>query len=129
VVFSPSLSLSELSQRLGRPHSSGSHSKGDARMRDEAENEHWKETIWRLDSDAAETDSIEEHFERLEAQFPAKDLRSVLPPDCEVGIDIVLFFNTMTVSAHITRTVLNIIEAYQAVVEITCYPTDFERDE
>ena len=126
VISSSTSSLPELSLRLGRLHSSGSHSKGDVRLGDKTENQPWKETIWRLESDAAETASIEEHFERLEARFPAKDLRSVLPPDSEVVIDIVVFFDTTSVSAQIPRSCLSIIEGYSAVVEISCYPTDFE---
>lgn len=51
LVISPSMSLDELSSKLGRVPSSGSHSKGDARPRGGP----WSETIWRFDSDAQET--------------------------------------------------------------------------
>jgi len=122
LVVSSSLGLVELTSKLGRQHSSGSHSMGDTSDGSKL----WSETIWRLDSDAPETAALSEHLVRLEAQFPAKELRQLVPADCTLRIDIAVFFDSANVSAAIARTGLKIIESYDAdLVEITCYPSTF----
>ena len=124
LVISPSMSLDELSSKLGRVPSSGSHSKGDARPRGGP----WSETIWRFDSDAQETMPAQNQLERLAVQFPATELKQVLPPDCDVSVDIALFFDTVNVSSTISPRGIEIIGSYRAKLEITCYPSTFEGD-
>jgi hypothetical protein len=125
LVISPSMSLDELSSKLGRIPSSGSHSKGDARPRGGP----WSETLWRFDSDAQEAMPAQHHLERLSVQFPAAELKRVLPPDCDVSVDMVLFFDTVNVSAAIPPGGIEIIGGYNAKLEITCYPSTFESGE
>src|SRR5580658_2540832 len=124
LVTSLSMSLDELSSKLGRTPSSGSHSKGDARPVKAS----WSETIWCFDSDAQESMPVQHHMERLALQFPAAELKRVLPPGCDVLVDIALFFDTVNVSATIPHRGIEIIGGYNAKVEITCYPSTFERD-
>jgi hypothetical protein len=124
LVISRSMSLDELSSKLGRVPSSGSHSKGDAGPRSGP----WSETIWRFDSDAQETMPAQNQLERLAVQFSASELKQVLPPGCDVSIDIVLFFNTVNVSATISSRGIEIVDSYNANLEINCYPSTFEAD-
>jgi hypothetical protein len=119
------MSLDELSSKLGRVPSSGSHSKGDAGPRADL----WSETLWRFDSDAQETMPAQNHLERLAVQFPAAELKRVLPPGCDVLVDIALFFDTVNVSAAIPHRGIEIIGGYNAKLEITCYPSTFDSDE
>ena len=98
VVTNPSLSLADLSQKLGRAYSSGSHSTGEAVVGREGEKRIWPQTLWRFDSGARETAPVEEHLARLEFQLPPKELLRALPPGSKISIDIAVFFDTMTVS-------------------------------
>jgi hypothetical protein len=123
LVSSQTMSLGELTSKLGRAHSSGSHSKGDASA---GAKPPWPVTIWRFDSDALPTAPVQEHLERLEILFPAAELKRVLPPDCQVSVDIAVFFDTKNVSASIPRRGIEIIDAYNAELEVTCYPSTFE---
>ena len=127
LITSPSMSLSELSSKLGRAPSSGSHNKGDISAGVKLGKPPWSVTVWRFDSDAPESVAVEQHLERLAVQFPATELNRVLPPGCEVAIDIALFFDTANVSLNITRRGLEIVDGYKAELEMTCYPSTFER--
>jgi hypothetical protein len=125
-VTSTSMSLEELSLRLGRPSArDGSHSKGDAHPGGYA----WSETLWRLDSDAPETAPLIDLLESLAREFAPKELRQVLPPECEATINIAILFDTYTVSALIPRRGTQIIDSYNARLELLCYPTDFGAQE
>jgi len=123
LVTSSSMSLDELSSRLGRDPSSGSHNKGDAHAAAKLGKPPWSATVWRFDSDAPEDASLDEHLERLEIQFPATELRRLLPSGCEVSVDIALFFDSANVSAKISRRGMQIIDGYGAKLEVTCYPS------
>jgi hypothetical protein len=122
LVISSSMSLDELSSKLGRVSSSGSHSKGDAKPR----GGQWAETIWRFDSDAQETMPAQNQLEHLAVQFPPAELKQILPPACDVSVDIALFFDTVNVSSTISPRGIEIISSYKAKLEITCYPSTFE---
>jgi hypothetical protein len=126
LVTSPSMSLTELSSKLGRSPSSGSHNKGDASAGAKLGKPPWSATVWRFDSDAPETAPVEQHLERLEIQFPAAALKQVLPSGCDVSVDIALYFDTVNVSATIPHRGIEIIDAYGAKLEVTCYPSTFE---
>ena len=67
-------------------------------------------------------------LERLAVQFPASELRQVLPPGCDVSVDIVLFFDTVNVGATILPRGIEIVDSYNANLEINCYPSTFEAD-
>ncbi len=126
LVTSPSMSLAELTAKLGRAHSSGSHSKGDASAGANLGKPPWSVSVWRFDSDALPTAPVQEHLERMEILFPAAELKRVLLRGCEVSVDVVLFFDTVNVSATIPRRGIEIIDAYSAELEVTCYPSTFE---
>ena len=126
LVTSPSMSLAELTSKLGRTHSSGSYDKGEASAGAKLGKPPWPVTVWRFDSDAQSSASLQLHLERLEIQFPAAELKRILPAGCEVSVDIAVFFDTANVSATIPRRGVEIIDAYNAKLEITCYPSTLE---
>ena len=121
LVMSSSLSLDELSLRLGRPHSSGSHEKGEPHVL--RERPPWSRTVWRFDSGVSESAPIVDHFENLKVQFPAPELKALLPADCTVCVDIAIFFDTANGSVSIPRRGMKIIDSYSADLEVTCYPS------
>src|SRR5882762_3736542 len=92
LVESSSLSLDELSSKLGRPHSSGSHQKGEQHVLARLGRPPWSKTVWRFDSGVSESASVQEQLEELEVQFPGRELRILLPADCTVCVDIAVFF-------------------------------------
>jgi len=124
LVESPSLSLDELSRKLGRPHSSGSHTEGEPHVRQGLPP--WSKTMWRFDSAVSKTASLQEHLENLKVQFPPDELQRLLPAGCTVNVDIAIFFDTANVSASISRAGIEIMDAYNAALEVTCYPSDFK---
>jgi hypothetical protein len=126
LVTSQSMSLAELTANLGRAHSPGSHNKGDVSAGAKLGKPLWSVIVWRFDSDAPETAPVEQHLERLEIQFPAAELKRVLPAGCDVSVDIALFFDTANVSATIPRRGIEIIDAYGAKLEVNCYPSTFK---
>ena len=126
LVTSPSMSLSELSSKLGRASSSGSHNKGDVRAGAKLGKPNWPVTVWRFDSDAPDGASLQQNLERLAVQFPPAELKRILPPECDVSVDIAIFFDTVDVSLQIPRRGLEIIDAYGAELEVSCYPSSFE---
>ena len=69
------------------------------------------------------------HLERLAVQFSAAALKRVLPPGCDVSVEIVLFFDTANVSVAIQPGGIEIIDGYNAKLEIACYPSTFESNE
>ena len=53
----------------------------------------------------------------------------MLPAGCTVRVDIAIFFDSANVSASIPRGGIEIIDAYDADLEVTCYPTlQFEKE-
>jgi hypothetical protein len=121
VIRSLSLTLDDLSSLLGRRPSGGSHSKGDPHRSGTT----WTETLWRLDSDAPNIASLDQHLENLAIQFPAKELIPRLSENCEVCVDIVVFFDTVDVSAHLSALDITIVNSYGAALDVTCYPSTF----
>ena len=57
---------------------------------------------------------VQHHLEHLAVQFPATELKRVLPPDCDISVDIALFFDTANVSATIARRGIEILADYHA---------------
>ena len=100
LVINPSMSLEELSSKLGRAPSSGSHSKGDAENLAEVL---WSETIWRFDSDAQENHAGAEPARAFGGSIPCGRVEagSAARP-CDVSVDIALFFDTVNVSSTIS---------------------------
>src|SRR5436305_5791518 len=64
-VISAESSLQELTARLGATPSESSHDLGSPRARQGF----WKETVWRLESDAPTSSSLEGHFQSLLAKI------------------------------------------------------------
>ncbi len=119
-ITTGSLTLSELSLRLGCLPSSSSHEKGDLR----GHKAPFSQTIWRLDSNAPVDAALEQHIESLAAQLPPNKLSQpgVLSEDCVVYVTIGLFFGTAQGSLLISPRGVDIIKAYKAILEVNCYP-------
>jgi len=126
LVISASLSLDELSSRFGRAYSSGSHSRSDVRT---GGSERWPRTIWRFDSGADQGAPIDKHLESLAVQFPPAELARMLPPESEVLVDDAVFFDTVNMSATYSPHAIQIIQSYNAGLEVTCYPSRFDAKE
>jgi hypothetical protein len=126
-ITTPSLTLAELSSRLGRPCSSGSHNAGDPRPSPEPTERVWSETVWRLNSGACKADPLEKHLESLSVQLPPRILLQpgVLVEDCVVWISVGVLYDSYTVGISIGRAALDMINSYGAILDIACYPTDF----
>ena len=120
-VTSPSLTLGEISAKLGRsPSYESSHDKGEPRFG----RERFDHAIWRLNSTAQKTEPLEEHLATIAAQFPPEALpASATLTDCTIWINVGLLFDTPSSSVLVTRRALDIIHRYGAVLEVTCYPS------
>ena len=118
------LTLSELCKQLGCSPSPGSHSKGDPRPSPDDQTRVWTQTIWRLDSDLSKDAPLKDHLESLVAHFPPSVLSRprILPEDAKVWITVGVFFDTVTVSLAVSPEELDIVKAYGASFEVTCYP-------
>jgi len=124
LVRHPSRSLDELSSALGS-HSAGSHSKGEPRGLEKKGTSPWSETEWRLDSGVSESAPVLDHLQDLNSRFPPADLLLRLPADSTVLIDIAVFFDTAIASVSIPRRGMEIVSSYNAALEITSYPSEF----
>src|SRR5579884_1417905 len=87
-ISSEYLTLSELSNELGMPPDSGSHSKGEPRGAGE-----FKSTVWKLFSPLSETTPLQDHIEEIARRFPPETVTHRLPQNCRVFIDIGLIFD------------------------------------
>ncbi len=122
-ICTSSLSLIELSSRLGYQPSPTSHSKGDRRPSLRHDDKAWRQTIWRIDSKASKASPLLEHLSSLVEQIPPAALRSgVLPSDCEVWINVAVYFDTASLSVQISTQEMRIVGDYAACLEINCYP-------
>ncbi len=116
-VVSQSLALSELTNRLGRSPSSGSHNKGDPRGTGQ-----FRSTVWKLFSSLSDTATFQEHMNDIARQCPPESFVQAVPDDCRVYIDIGLFFDTWNSAVAISHETLALINAYEAEIELSCYP-------
>jgi hypothetical protein len=117
-IVSDSLTLSELAAKLGIEPSSGSHSKGDPRGVGE-----FRSTEWKLFSMLPDTADLEEHIKAIAVLFPPEALVNVLPEGCKVFMDIGVFFDGWNCVVLISREMRLIINAYNAEIELNCYPS------
>jgi hypothetical protein len=79
--------------------------------------------VWRFDSGVSESAPVRDHLEHLNIKLPPSELRALLPADCTVCVDIAIFFDTANGSASIPRRGMEIIDGYNADLEVTCYPS------
>ena len=118
------LMLSELCERLGRSPSAGSHNKGDPLPSPDDQTRVWTQTILRLDSNLNKDAPLKQHLESLVAHFPPSEFSRprILPEDAKVWISVGVFFDTVTVSLAVSPEELDIVKAYGASLEVSCYP-------
>src|SRR5208282_1030138 len=131
-ICTKSLTLAELSSRIGCPSSSNSHNRGDPRLSPDKNIKNkmiWPETVWRLASSARKEASLEEHLESLVAQCVPGRLsgRGVLTADCTTWITVGVLFDSANASVSLGQKALNIISAYKANLEVSCYPCESQK--
>jgi hypothetical protein len=119
--------LSELTARTGVEPAEGSHNMGDSHV---LKNRGvWKKTVWKVCSTCSRTATLEEHFEDIVEQLPAKKLRApgVLPDASEVYISIGVFSDAQIPTADLTLRCLSISESYGAAIEVCLYESDMSK--
>lgn len=123
VITSASLRLSEISAKVGRAHSSGSHDRGTSSL---PGGKPFNETIWRMDSTEPESAPLEKHFANIGSQIPAKSITDsgLLAGNARCFFDIAVFFDDAMCSIDIPKICLKAIERYGAEISIACYPVD-----
>lgn len=121
------LGLADISARLGYAHSPGSHERG---MRRLGGKEPFDRSIWRLDSSASSSASLEEHCQSIAALLPARvfEQSDSLPEDAKVYLDISVFFSDASCTVNIPVTCVAFAASYHAEIEISCYPSDSIRE-
>jgi hypothetical protein len=124
VVWTESLTLSELTLRLGLDPSGGSHSKGEPHLI--SSRGQWKSTMWQLCSRKQGDAPLEEHFDDIVEQLQAgtfADLRRLVP-DAEVFMSVGVFSNSQVPAVDLTRRCLDIADAHHASIEVKVYVRD-----
>lgn len=118
-IVTISETLAELSGRLRMRPSPTSHDRGSRRAKGV-----WEETVWRLESSAGETASLDEHCRWIFDRFPIATLRrpAILPSDAQVCLNIAIFFDTAMASLLIPSKYIDILYASGSNVEVSCYP-------
>ena len=121
------LSLADLSARLGYAHSPGSQESGLYRL---GGKEPFDRSIWRLDSSASPSASLEEHCQSIAALLPPRvfDHTGILPEDTKVYLDISVFFSDASCTVNIPVTCVAFAATYHAEIEMSCYPSDSTTD-
>lgn len=126
-VVSASMPLAELSTILRRkPSTASSHDKGSPRKTPEGD-EKWEETIWRLDSDEPRSDPLKVHIKGLAKLFPPEELVAILPSQCSVVIAAAVMHDAYAPTLVVPPSSIEIIKAYRATLELSFYPTDFDK--
>ena len=118
-IVSPSLTLAEISAKLGRSHSEDSHNKGDVR----AMGRRFAKTIWRLGSKAQPNATMTEHLTNIVSQLSPTEFRRTVRPDDPVTVCVnVGVMSEGMASVTFTTDTVDIIRAYGASLEISYYP-------
>jgi hypothetical protein len=123
-IATAQLGLSEISSRLGCPHSSGSYEKGSQHGGREPS----AITVWRLDSNAARTATMLEHFRDIASRLPARMLQeqNLISADLKICVTIAVYFDTAMSSINLPPECMDIAKSYNSAVEVACYPSSFE---
>lgn len=125
-ITTQSLTIAELSDRVGIAPSPSSHDKGTARVRKGV----WEQTVWVLESSQEETAPVEEHLQSIFAKFPPALLHreNILPDDAQVYLDIAVFFDTAMCSVQIPPGCVDLLAGHGIALEVTCYPSTFDEE-
>ena len=116
IIVSETLSLEEISNKIGIKYSSGSHEKG-------SKNPVGKEfgrTIWRLNPNTAKEASAKEQIESISSIISKEQMSDL--DNVEIILDIAVFSNGYTTGLKLDKSSLDIIRKYNAAIKITCYP-------
>ena len=120
-ICSVSLTLSDLSSRIGILPSRYSHERGESRVGGRGL---FDEAIWRIDSNERREAPLRQHLEGIVAQCPPEQLfrPGVLSDDCTIYCNIGQIFGTAYAELIILPSELELIGSYRAVLQISCYP-------
>lgn len=123
---SRSLSLPEITRRMGAdPDPAYIHDRGDLGSR----GDHCDlDASWRVESDAGDAATIEEHAQSLEDRLakggdcPAGEEAG----DPEVSLTAGVMHDSYTVSVLLPLALINLANGFGASIEVNCYPTHFD---
>jgi len=123
-IISTDSSLKDLTAQLGLEPSEASHDRGSPRAR----KSFWEETVWRLESDASASASLEVHCQDLLAKARAAGVLESIRrlQKAEALINIAAFFDTAMCTVTIPRVCLEAIRDYSFGLQVTCYPSDMD---
>lgn len=122
---SRSLPLAEICRRMGAEPSPDSCEKGDLDARGGL---CFIATFWRLDSEAGDEATVEEHCRSLRTKLPPghPPLHAEPGGDLEVWLSIGVLYDTYTVSVVLPAALVALACDLGATVEVSCYPTSFD---
>jgi hypothetical protein len=121
-VISAEASLQDLTSQLGATPSESSHDLGSPRGRQGF----WKETVWRLESEAPASASLEDHCQSLLAKALASGALEASRGlrNAKVLLNLGVFFDNPMCTVEIPQSCLNTIKDYSLGLEISCYPSE-----
>jgi hypothetical protein len=118
-VISAEASLQGLTSELGATPSGSSHDLGSPRVRQDL----WKETVWRLESEAPASASLEDHCQSLLAKAQASGALEASRGlrNAKTLLNLGVFFDGPMCTVEIPQLCLDAIKDYSLGLEITCY--------
>jgi len=121
-VVSPELRLKDLTARIGMEPSDSAHDLGSPRTLKGV----WTETVWRLESDAPESASLEDHCRNLLTQARSGGVLETIRhlQGIRAFINIAAFFGTAMCTVTIPDVCLEALRDYPLGLEVACYPAD-----
>ena len=122
-VTSRRFTLAELTARLGRKPSPGSHDKGERRGSSNS-NQSWDCNVWRQNPADDSLPLADQCLELLRTMPSAcGELRAADPDDFSVSLDIAVFFNTAYFSLVLPHRLIAKAAESHVDLEITGYPS------
>jgi hypothetical protein len=121
-IISTESSLQDLTAQLGATPSESSHDLGSPR----AGQGFWKETVWRLESGAPASSSLEDYcqslLEKAQASGALEASRNLR--NAKILLNLGVFFDSPMCTVEIPQSCLNAIKDYSLGLEISCYPSE-----
>lgn len=118
-VISAEASLQDLTSQLGASPSESSHELGSPRARRDS----WAETVWRLESEAPASASLEDHCQSLLAKVQSTGVleASRRIENSRTLLNVAVFFSGPMCTVTLPRACLDIVKEYSLGLEISCY--------
>jgi hypothetical protein len=124
VVESSSLTLADLTGRLGIASSDGSHDMGEPHLI--KSRGVWRSSVWQLSSEVGREATLDDHVTALAARIPYERIKTVLPPDARVYLSIGVFSDAQIPTVSLTPRGVAVAMSIGAGVEVRYYSPDME---